>query len=371
MSNSPHNHTTHAPSQASTPRDDAQLLSDIEPPAVVLATAGYDHSIRFWDVVSGVCTTSLQYNLSQVNCLALSTDKRMVAAAGHPQTHLFDTTSAAGPLRVLEGNGGNVMAVGFEADGRWLWTADEYGIIKVWDVRAARPQRNLDNKAAINGAVLHPNQGDILSVDQAGSLRIWDLTASACSAELIPEEAVPLRSVSVSADGEQVAVANGPGRTFVWKTGLGPADFVPVAKVQAHQAPITKCSFSPSAELLATTSADHSVKIWQLGGARDRGAISDDDQERSDADEDDTNDKDSLFSSDEDSTGTPLLLRSHLQGHLKWVWDCAWSADSAYLVSASSDTTARLWSVSNAECICIYTGHGKAVTSVALNDLAL
>lgn len=66
-----------------------------------------------------------------------------------------------------------------------------------------------------------------------------------------------------------------------------------------------------------------------------------------------------------------MVLRHSFEGHLKWVWDCAFSADSAYLVSASSDNTARLWSVSSGECICIYTGHTKALTSVALNDLAL
>lgn len=34
------------------------------PPAVVLATAGYDHTIRFWDVVRGLCIGTLQHNES-------------------------------------------------------------------------------------------------------------------------------------------------------------------------------------------------------------------------------------------------------------------------------------------------------------------
>lgn len=38
--------------------------SEATPPAVLLVTAGYDHTIRFWDVVTGVCTNTLQYNLS-------------------------------------------------------------------------------------------------------------------------------------------------------------------------------------------------------------------------------------------------------------------------------------------------------------------
>lgn len=35
-----------------------------EPPAVLLATAGYDHTIRFWDVVTGSCIGALQHNES-------------------------------------------------------------------------------------------------------------------------------------------------------------------------------------------------------------------------------------------------------------------------------------------------------------------
>lgn len=175
--------------------DMAGIGPGIVPPAVVLATAGYDHSIKFWDVLTGVCTSSLQYNLSQVNALAISTDKRFLAAAGNPQVHLFDTTSTAGPLRVLEATGagggeagipgGNVTAVGFEADGNWLWTCDEGGGIRVWDLRATRCQRELDNKAPINGAALHPNQGEILTADQNGSMRIWDLTMNSCTTEMV------------------------------------------------------------------------------------------------------------------------------------------------------------------------------------------
>ena len=43
--------------------------------AVVLATAGYDHKIRFWEASSRVCTRTVRYPDSQVNCLAISDDK--------------------------------------------------------------------------------------------------------------------------------------------------------------------------------------------------------------------------------------------------------------------------------------------------------
>lgn len=166
----------------------------------------------------------------------------------------------------------------------------------------------------------------------------------------------------------------------MWKGHQPSGEFIPITKVQAHQGYITRCAFSPSTDLLATTSSDHTVKIWQFGSLpsperREQRPRSDEDtdDEHRPTSNDDKGDE-ITFTSDDDEIAadveTPLLLRETLEGHLKWVWDCTWSADSAYLVSASSDGTARLWSISSGDCICIYTGHTKALTGVALNDLA-
>ena len=38
---------------------------------VILATAGYDHTIKFWSAHTGVCTRTLQHPDSQVNSLAI------------------------------------------------------------------------------------------------------------------------------------------------------------------------------------------------------------------------------------------------------------------------------------------------------------
>ena len=81
--------------------------------------------------------------------------------------------------------------------------------------------------------------------------------------------------------------------------------------------------------MLATTSADHTVKLWDL-------------KSRS--------------------------LSKTLISHQRWVWDCTFSADSSYLVTCSSDHTARLWEIERGEVIRHYTGHHKAVICCALND---
>jgi target of rapamycin complex subunit LST8 len=57
---------------------------------VILATAGYDHCIRFWDATTGASTKVIRISDSQINALSISPDKRFIAAACNPCVKVFD-----------------------------------------------------------------------------------------------------------------------------------------------------------------------------------------------------------------------------------------------------------------------------------------
>jgi G protein beta subunit-like protein len=69
-----------------------------------------------------------------------------------------------------------------------------------------------------------------------------------------------------------------------------------------------------------------------------------------------------------DPVNHTLFLETTLANHQRWVWDCAFSADSAYLVTVSSDHYARLWELSTGNIIRQYSGHHRGSVCVALND---
>jgi len=299
---------------------------------VLLATAGYDHTIRFWEAPSGHCTRTLQHPDSQVNRLEITPDKQQIAAAGNPSIRLFDIQSGAATS--YDGHTNNVIAVGFQAQGKWMFTGSEDSTIKVWDVRAPGFQREYDCGCPLNSVVLHPNQGELISGDRDGNIRIWDIAQNTCSAELVPDGNKAIRSVSISSDATKLAVANDLGSVFVWslERASDTTKFEPLQKLQAHSTYITKCVISPDCKRLATTSADTTVKIWDM---------------------------ENNFAC-EKTLGNP--------GHQRWVWDAVYSADSAYLITASSDHSARLWDVNQGQTIRHYTGHSKAVICLALHD---
>ena len=103
----------------STPAEEAKQ-GPVSTDNVILATAGYDHTIKFWSAHTGVCTRTLQHPDSQVNSLAICRDGSMIAAGGYQRIRMFDLNS--GDLNPVVNYGGiskNVMTVGFQV-GQWF-----------------------------------------------------------------------------------------------------------------------------------------------------------------------------------------------------------------------------------------------------------
>ncbi|KAL1683583.1 WD40-repeat-containing domain protein [Schizophyllum commune] len=305
--------------------------------SVVLVTGSYDHDIRFWEAWSGICsrTISRTGETGQVNRLAISPDKRLLAAAIHKKVNIYEINSASNePRATFEGHSMNVTSLCFHSEGRWLVTGSEDGTIKIWDLRTSQVHRVYVNGAPVNDVCVHPNQGELIFCDQAGSVKQWDLAEQVCSHELTPAGDIPIRSVTLASDGSLLVAGNNKGRCYVWKVNDDQrlARFQPVTKFVAHNKYLTKCLLSPDAKYLATCSADTTVKVWSI------------------------------------SPSYAFRQEKVLVGHQRWVWDCAFSADSAYLVTASSDHTARLWEMASGKTVRQYNGHHKAAVCCALHD---
>ena len=171
--------------------------------------AGYDHTIRFWEALSGICSRTIQHPDSQVNRLCISPDKRFLAAAGNDSIKLYDIRSTnPSPFLTFKGHNGNITGVAFHCEGKWMVTSSEDGTVKIWDTRTATVQRNYSHGCPVNDVVIHPNQGELISCDRGGNVQIWDLGENKCTHQLIPEEDVSVASVTVATDGTLLCAGN-------------------------------------------------------------------------------------------------------------------------------------------------------------------
>jgi G protein beta subunit-like protein len=166
--------------------------------SIVLATGGYDHRIKYWDATSGSCTKSIPFGDSQINCIEITADKIILAAGGNPLIQFFDVNSNDDrPVLTCDGHTSNVTAIGFRRDHKWLYSCSEDGFVKVWDPRTNISSLKYDCGSPVNTVVLHPNQCELISGDQNGFLKVWDLVADKCREELMPALDIPIRSISM------------------------------------------------------------------------------------------------------------------------------------------------------------------------------
>lgn len=322
---------------------------------VILATAGYDHTIKFWQAHTGQCIRTLQHADSQVNALALDpADGQLLAAAGYQHIRMFDVNSNnASPVVNYEGVSKNVMAVGFQEAGRWMYTGGEDGTAKIWDLRMRnlQCQRIFQANAPVNSVTLHPNQHELIVGDQNGAVHIWNLRADASEAHT-PEPGSSIQCVTIDNQGKSMAAVTNKGNCYVTvprsaeatvstEQLQGPplsSTILPTKKILAHKRYALKCKFSPDSSVLVTSSADQTCKLWR--------------------------------------TSDYSLISELTAENQRWVWDVAFSADSQYLFTASSDNLARLWSLPNDTNNYSYevkrtykeNGHQKAVTCLAFRD---
>ena len=192
---------------------------------------------QFFDAASGACLRSFTHAERQINSLAISPDRSYVVAGGHPLIRLYDVAGkSADPLVAYEGHTSNVTAVGWQRDGRWLFSGSEDGSVRIWDPRASGSQRDYDARAAVHSVCLHPNQAELISADHSGTLRVWDLAAGKCAAELCPEVDSPLSSVGIAADASIVVAANFNGSVFCWRPRAGDEhEFVPLKRLNVSE----------------------------------------------------------------------------------------------------------------------------------------
>lgn len=165
------------------------------------------------------------------------------------------------------------MAVGFQEEGRWMYTGGEDGTVKIWDLRMKNLlcQRIFQAGNVVNSVKLHPNQQEVLVGDAAGNIHIWNLS-SEWHQSIAPENDASIQHVDVDISGNMIAAITNKGTCYTCSfKGRNPEDwsllnlFKPdanIEKIAAHQKYGLKCKFSPDSKMLVTTSADNTAKLW-------------------------------------------------------------------------------------------------------------
>ncbi|KAH9405410.1 Target of rapamycin complex subunit lst8, partial [Tyrophagus putrescentiae] len=246
---------------------------------VILVSGGYDHSIRYWNADKGFCERIVQQpDNSHINAFAITPNREILASAGFQHIRLYDINSSSQtPLVNFEGLSKNVCSIGFNHQGNWLYTGGEDGYVRLWDVRnrALHCQRQRFFQTPVNSTFLHPNGVDIYVADQSGSIYIWNLHKDKLHRLFVTSDGF-VQSIAYDKDSRLLAAVDTRGNCYIFRNSTFIKDQMDESSgeltqngfyqrrlmFKAHSKYALKCAFSPDSALLATCSADKTVKLW-------------------------------------------------------------------------------------------------------------
>jgi WD40 repeat protein/serine/threonine protein kinase len=213
------------------------------------------------DVASGgVAWTVHGHGPGPVRQLAVRPGGRQLATAGWDRTVRIWDIDNGQEVRTLAGHEEPVNAVAYSPDGRWIASAANDQTVRVWDADTGRELHTLQrHSGAVYSVAFSPDGRLLASAGNDGAIRLWD-TASWQERAVLQKHTSGVRAVAFSPDGRLLASGGDDWTVRLWRV----ADGEELATLRGHADRVHSLAFSPNRRLVASAGYDGEVKLWDV-----------------------------------------------------------------------------------------------------------
>ncbi|MFE3543759.1 hypothetical protein ACFXK0_12355 [Nocardia sp. NPDC059177] len=268
-----------SPLAATVPAHQGAIYGSARSSTGVIASAGYDNTVRLWrrSAEQGLVAVGAPLSTGAwVASVAFSPDGRTVYAAGAAGlVHRWDVTDAEHPLALPDidlGHRGTVYAVAVRPDGRWLATAGDDRTVRLHDLVTGVTRTLTGHTAPVRTVAFAPDGTTLVSGSDDRTARVWDVTDPGRARGLgapLTGQALTVHAVAFSPDGSTLATGSDDQTFQLWS--LRDRDHIVAASpaIPAHAAAVWSLAFSPDGRTLATAARDGTAELWSVTDPRD------------------------------------------------------------------------------------------------------
>lgn len=166
-------------------------------------------------------------------------------------------------LQSLAGHNGQIDCVKFAYSDNFVYSADEHGIIKRWDLMSGgltATSTFYGHMKSVRTLDFHPYSEYVASGSNDTSVRLWDVRKNNTCIETYRGHIANVNSVRFSPDGSWIASAGTEGCLIIWDIRQRKK----IIEFQEHASPITCIQFHPFEFLIAAGRNDGTVDLYDL-----------------------------------------------------------------------------------------------------------
>ncbi|MBI4701851.1 MAG: caspase family protein [Deltaproteobacteria bacterium] len=249
------------------------------PQEPILATGGLDGMVRLWDLRRGGPPRVLAGHERPIISLAFNARGTRLASGQWDAVYVWRVKDGQLHKRIPTPG----RSVGFDPRGAILIAGDTEGRVHLWSTVTGQELTSYEvHKGDVVGVQYLPDRSGFVSAGaHDAALAVWrEQDERLRPRGRVKAHATFVHSLAVSSRGvvavgggySQMLVTMNPGATqdnSITLATLG-ADFEPAlrAQLQGHEANVQVLAFSPRGDLLASGSADNTVRLWDVDAAR-------------------------------------------------------------------------------------------------------
>lgn len=265
-----------------------------------LATASYDKTARIWETATSKELVRIDHE-APVICAVFSPDGNMLATTSYGSKDVFSKEknsmikeSYGGGIRLWNATTGKMVSeldknsevedIAFTHDGKYLVTRDLNKTLRLWEIAGDHRTVLISEEADI--FVLSPD-GNYMAIaeneDLGRDLKIYDIHNAQEMANYSMEN-YPIQFMTFSPHSKYLAAVDNIvgmlGTEYapsLWKIKDGKTiELLPYCQATRfiQKGPIYRLAFSPDEKLLATSSDDHTTRIWDIEECKEVARIS-------------------------------------------------------------------------------------------------
>ena len=234
------------------------------PDGKLIASAGWDKTIKLWDAENGKLIDILKGHKDGVNSIAFSPDGQTLVSGSEDKTiKIWNVINKPKLIKTLAGHTDSIKAVAVSPDGKLIASAGYDNTIKLWLIAGELLQTINAHKLAITSLAFTPDSKTLASASWDNTVKLWSIDDAGKSSKLLHTltgHQDGVTTISFNTDATVLASGSGDRNIKLWNTKTGEL----IKTLRGHTSQINSLAFSSDDQSIISGEEQQGLFWWNL-----------------------------------------------------------------------------------------------------------